>query len=138
MSKSVYRAKAEHIVVRLSQLDLDNPVQKEAAVKRLTMALTNAVAGAPWAELLDKFRDWAVCEDSRLSLAYVKCAEAVEELGLKYDYPTLEDWWASTSYQDEIGVDDQVFRDKPTHLKRIALEAFNAARRASAPVDSGK
>ena len=127
----MYLDKAKHIVARLAQLDLDDEEQREAAVARVARALMSAVDGEAWTGLIERVEGWKTETTLKATeAAYGACLNAIREAAVVCEYPALEDWWATTAYEDVISPDDQLFREKPINLKRVAIEAFNAARRS--------
>ena len=130
MGDNIIHERASHLVSRLVGLDLREGPQRADAVDRVEKAFAGMVASGVWQDLLamlDEYRLSIVTEESRGLLDRVE--DLLRANAVTYVHPTLEDWWSTTAYQDEIGVDDAAFQNKPIHLKRIALEAFNVARR---------
>lgn len=139
MGNSVFYERAEHLVQRLAKADLKDPKAFAEAVSRVERVLMNATAGQAWnvlvSELEERARLLEVAQPDTVKYAEVRglraAAARLKETATAYAYPTLDAWWETTAYQDAITADDAAFRDKPIHLKRIALEAFNAARRTA-------
>jgi len=116
-------------------MDLEDSKQRAAACQRLERALTSTSVGVPLLDVLAKMEK-RIADGGDPTGALLKCADELRGAVAVYTYPSLESWWDSTSYVDVIDDEDQVFRDKPINLKRIVLEAFNAARRAEV-IDMG-
>ena len=130
MTENPIRKRAEQLVDRLMQLDLHDPEQRAKAVERMTQVISAQCGLTLLQPVIEEFEAWAK-ESGSAGGPFLDCAESLKEVVPTFAHATMDEWWETTSYQDEIGVDDQLFRDKPIRLKRIALEAFNAARRAS-------
>ena len=129
---SVLKDRAVHLITRLRNLDLAEERDFDQAVEQVTKVLTGATSGEAWKALADVIEANARGEPAGVKAALLRCSQMVRAEAQAYAYPTMENWWKTTSYPDVIEVQEQMFRDKPIHLKRIALEAFNAGRRSVA------